>query len=1424
MKNLYTLVLILCPFLTFSQTIDPTFNATVTTNSEAKGAWLYDDGTYLVWGDFLQVNGQNIGGFVKFNANGTINTSFSSGVGVVGSVHSAVVQSDGKIIVAGRFTSYNGTAVTNLMRLTAAGTIDATFAPTVTFSTSGQAIRLALQSDGKILLAGPVDKINGVQVNEDLIRLNANGTHDTSLNAPDFNGSLEDIAIQNDGKIITGGTFTNADAASKGRIVRLNTNGTVDNTFNTGSGFDAGVYSIEVVSASQIIVGGYFSTFNGAAMPNLVALNATGGVATYAMNGKPDQSVSSIHKQTDGKVVVVGAFFYLNSVLKNHISRLNTDGTIDNTFVTGTGTNYWASYVTGNASNDILFTGQMFTDYNGTARTQLAVVNSSGTLKPMTQLLNIQSPNRVEEVVKYNSSKFLITHIGHFVNGSASAGFERLNLDGTLDATFHANSATISGVRASAVDASGRIVIVGWFTAINGNSSSRIARLDANGNLDMTFRTNTGTGFQNYATAIAIQPDGKIIVGGAFTGFNGNTIHRLARLNADGTFDNTFNTANGFSTTTGTIEIETIFVQSDGKILVGGTFSGFAGNTMKSLVRLNANGSVDATFNTGTGFSSSFGNGTIYSIQELSDGKILVGGNIYQTNGVTTYNYVRLTSTGARDATFNQTYYNIIEKLEKTADGNILVLDREELKRALPDGTIDDNFNAVTMLWSSPDDVIDFGNQIIVGGYISGAGGYNESGLTKVLIPAAPSAPTTLNGSASSATEVGLTWTDNANNENGFKIERSLNSSTGFAQIGKVTSNITSYADNTAAANTTYYYRVYAFNAGGVSTYSNVKSITTPESIPNAPTGVQVTVQAPTTLRVSWTDASNNEVNFVVRRSTDNVNFTIVATLAANTTSFDNTGLTVGTRYYYRVTSKNTAGESTIASGSGLAGAYPMTAGTLTTCEGIFFDPGGEGNYSTNMNVTTTLTPSSAGSSVSLEFTAFQTVAGWDALSIYDGSNASAPLIGTYSGTTSPGTVVASNVNGTLTLVFTSSTQSPQSGWRANIGCMIIPAKPTNLVVSAFNTNTTKLTWTDNATTETGFTLERSVGNATSFAVIATLPANTTIYQDNTVDKNITYYYKLRALGTTNHSGYTSFAGIAFGVGGVWTLKTDMNGPARTDAVAFGIADKGYVGTGMAGSYAADIRIYDATANTWSTAASYGGSIRAEAAGFVINGKGYVGTGEGFDLEQDLWEYNPTTNTWTQKANFPGTARRNAVAFSANGIGYVGLGTDGAVKNDFYSYNPTNNTWTAIATFPGVARQGAVAFSIGNIGYVGTGTGASGKLKDFYKYDPAGNTWTKIADFPGTARTEAVAFVVGGKGYVGTGESTKDEKDFYAYDPATNTWAQVVSFGGTARFVATAFETTTKGYVGTGFDGANRNDFWEFVNTTVQSLLPHLPG
>jgi uncharacterized delta-60 repeat protein len=146
------------------------------------------------------------------------------------------------------------------------------------------------------------------------------------------------------------------------------------------------------------------------------------------------------------------------------------------------------------------------------------------------------------------------------------------------------------------------------FSTIGGQTRNRIARLNADGTLDTTFNPNAN----NYVYSIATQSDGKILVGGLFTSIGGQTRNKIARLNTDGTADSTFD-PNADSI------VFSIATQSDGKILVGGIFTNIGGQTRNRIARLNADGTLDSTFDPNAD------NG-VYSIAIQSDGKILVGG------------------------------------------------------------------------------------------------------------------------------------------------------------------------------------------------------------------------------------------------------------------------------------------------------------------------------------------------------------------------------------------------------------------------------------------------------------------------------------------------------------------------------------------------------------------------------------------------------------------------------------------------------------------------------------------------------------------------------------------------------------------------------------------------------------------------------
>lgn len=295
-----------------------------------------------------------------------------------------------------------------------------------------------------------------------------------------------------------------------------------------------------------------------------------------------------------------------------------------------------------------------------------------------------------------------------------------------------------------------------------------------------------------------------------------------------------------------------------------------------------------------------------------------------------------------------------------------------------------------------------------------------------------------------------------------------------------------------------------------------------------------------------------------------------------------------------------------------------------------------------------------------------------------------------------------------------------------------------------------------------------------------------------------------------------------------WTQKADLAGTARENAIAFGIGNKGYIGTGAIGSfpyYLQDLWEYDPVLDAWSQKADLSGTAREYAIAFSIGNKGYVGTGYSgypdFAYLKDFWEYDQLFNVWIQKADFGGGALWDAVGFSIGDKGYVGTGMDSSgYSNSFWEFDPNLDVWLQKAEFPGTARVEAVGFSIGSKGYIGTGYATDGYKKDFWEFDPILNVWMQKADFAGTARWLAVGFGTSNNGYIGTGADLSTLpylKDFWKYDPFLNTWTQQPELDGEGRYDAVAFSLGDNGYVGTGapVTGGFAKDFWEFAPQSI---------
>lgn len=799
-----------------AQVIDPAFQTSVTIAALPARAVTFADGKYILYGDFSYANGMLHRGIVRYNADGSVDNTFSIGVGPNGEVSTIDVQADGKLLVGGRFTTFSGQPRAALVRLMADGSIDQSFNPKFELQNTMGSMKVKALANGKILFYSYFSTIEGNPATHSLIRLNSNGSLDNSFTASVT--YIDNIEIQSTGKIIVTGYFT------KG-ITRLNADGSADPTFDVGSGFNGTVNSMVLAAGDAIIVGGNFSQFNGNAQSYLVGLTADGLVdASFQGSSKLNNGVSAIAKLPDGKLLIGGGFTIYNVTSINRVIRLNANGTLDGTFSAGTGPNSNASHVVLFPSGDILVTGS-FTSFNATTRNGIATLTSAGAVKSMTEVAKLQQIVNVNVVVP-QGEKLLVAHTGTSFNGQPSKGFDRILANGTTDATFQGNNKNDNTVSTIALDANGKILIGGFFTAYNATAVNRIARLSADGVLDGTF--NIGTGFNGGVYTIKVLSDGKIMVGGAFTSFNGTNRKYLVRLNSNGSLDATFNSGNIFAASSAAI-ISKLLVQSDGKILVSGSFDNVAGNAIKSFVRLNADGTLDNTFLIGNGLTETINNevSPLTGIEILDNGKILIAGDFDKVNGIYSRSIARLNADGtlSSDESDYSTLWGI-DNIYKTADGKIIVADRGPgITRLNADGTIDHTFRAIDtqgFVYTMAQQ----GNSLVVGGTLPQIDGYDMPGLTRIILAPKSGDPSDLKVTAVTSSSISLSWADNSTNETGFEVYRSL--STGlFELVQTLGSNTTTYTNSTLPANTRFNYYVKAVITGDATAFSNKVSQTT---------------------------------------------------------------------------------------------------------------------------------------------------------------------------------------------------------------------------------------------------------------------------------------------------------------------------------------------------------------------------------------------------------------------------------------------------------------------------------------------------------------------------------------------------------------------------------------------------------------------
>lgn len=612
--------------------LDMSFDPGTGADDDIDAVEVQADGKILIAGYFDAYNGVARSGIARLSGNGSLDTSFAPGSGT-GIVRSMALQPDGKVIIGGQFTSYNGTARNRIARINSDGSLDAAFDP----GTGANDIILALevQTDGKILIGGSFTSYRGTTRNR-IARINSDGTIDTSFDpGTGANALITAITLQTDGRAVFAGAFTSYSGMTRQGIARSNLNGSVDTSFDPGTGIDFAILTLARQTDGKILMGGPFVEYNGLDRSGIARSNADGSSdASFDPGTGVERSglVVALRQIAGGKVMIGGTFTSYGGLLRGYVARANADGTVDTSFNPGTGLNgpVKSSFVV-QPDGKILIGGN-FSTYNGVPRRNIVRVDTDGSLD-----MSFNGPTNISEVTSIalqTDGKVIIAGTGTVTTGL----FLRLNSDGTTDTSFNTGTGANSSVYSAAVQSDGKVLLAGEFTSYNGTPRARLARVNPDGTLDLSF--NPGAGANGSPRTVLVQPDGKVLLRGIFTTYNNIPRNNIARANADGSLDTTFNPGSGLTGDGGAISDfsgDLVALQPDGKIIVGGDFSTYNGASRRNLVRVNSDGSIDATLDPGTG-----PNETVLAVSSQADGNILIGGGFTRYQNATRITVARL--------------------------------------------------------------------------------------------------------------------------------------------------------------------------------------------------------------------------------------------------------------------------------------------------------------------------------------------------------------------------------------------------------------------------------------------------------------------------------------------------------------------------------------------------------------------------------------------------------------------------------------------------------------------------------------------------------------------------------------------------------------------------------------------------------------
>jgi uncharacterized delta-60 repeat protein len=711
-------------------TIDPTFQPTaVYKPSVVRQAIQQADGKRVLLGNMTRTGGNPTRGLARLLAGSTQpDLVFQTNVQALqGSVQYVILLPNNQLLLVSSGTlSLGSVSRQRLLRLNTDGTPDATFDAGTGSWQTGSLNHVVPQPDGKLLVAGTFNtQLSGVPVRY-LLRLNLDGTMDTAFQAalgtgPNAAGNF--VALQPDGKILVAGSFSQVDGLPRQGVVRLLTSGAVDATFTSPipSSLVANVLAIQ--SDGNILVGGG-ANISGGWLP-LMRLLPSGAVdasfqASSAFNFVSNSAfVPGLQVQPDGNILVYTKATAYTGPSMGELVRLLPGGGLDPSFSNTSRANATAIL----NSVQLLPSGQLLV-----SATQYRNASTSGLRMGVTLLQasgavdnsfapRLLGPAQVYDVARLPNGSYLVGGDFTEINGQPIAYLAYLSPSGVPNAALSAPMAPDEAVNSLLVQADGKVLVGGFFRQIAGGTRPLIARLLPSSSLDTVFTSpflqapelywttvrhiaqhpdgrilvegslklasfptvidvyglcfldgNTGqrdTSMPRYLTGdMLVQPSGKIVIAGEYTTPSGLNTYSLFRIQANGAFDSTFTSIN--QTYTGSLPT-TLAQDAAGQLYVGGRAANGASTTTTGLLhRLSADGQPTAG---GFGYLSTFSE--IYTLAVQPNGLVLVGG----LGSSSAVGLSRMSTPSVADPTFTASNgpASAVNKVVVQPDGAIMV-------------------------------------------------------------------------------------------------------------------------------------------------------------------------------------------------------------------------------------------------------------------------------------------------------------------------------------------------------------------------------------------------------------------------------------------------------------------------------------------------------------------------------------------------------------------------------------------------------------------------------------------------------------------------------------------------------------------------------------------------------------------------------